>query len=302
MDGTSASKSIQTTYEPSAIDFASTSERSYVLSHEAATNATTNGNPDGCEQASLRLTSVDELLQVEHWKPAEPQFCKEIAAHYGQSKRNIQKWFVDLREIAPWLSEAELRLSNDRYTPFAVEILGDRYFAGSKKKWASVLAERFAERAESWNSVQSAPAIRTEVLPQEENQPHGGDRPDSYGGMASYQRSSALNTLLNSRPQIDETSTPEQNPLVLAIHQKVTAMTTTTASVRQQLAQVRQMTADTHEAIQSLEDLAVVERAQAKADRHYQLEKQVYTRRLEELGVEDVLGKPPIANAQPQSA
>jgi len=129
-----------------AIDFALPSERCCAPSHEDPANDATNENLDGCEQDTCRLTPSDESPKVKHWKPAEPQFCKEIAVHYGQSKRNIQKWFVDLREIAPWFSEVELRLSDDRYTPLAVELLGYRYFAGSKKKWESVLRERFADR------------------------------------------------------------------------------------------------------------------------------------------------------------
>ncbi len=152
MDRTLDAAGIQANYEPSAIDSASTPNHSYVPSHGPSTN--------GCEQDSL-LTAVDELLKIDHWKPAEPQFCKEIAAHYGQSKRTIQKWFVDLREIAPWFSEAELRLSDDRYFPLAVELLGDRYFTGSKRKWASVLAERFVDRVESRNSAQSSPPVQS---------------------------------------------------------------------------------------------------------------------------------------------
>lgn len=152
MDRSADPLDFQVSSSSDATDSASTSERSHVPSHEPSTN--------GCEQDSL-LTAVDELLKIDHWKPAEPQFCKEIAAHYGQSKRTIQKWFVDLREIAPWFSEAELRLSDDRYFPLAVELLGDRYFTGSKRKWASVLAERFTDRVKSWNSAQSSPPVQS---------------------------------------------------------------------------------------------------------------------------------------------
>ena len=174
MDRTSAAADIQSTYAPPAIDFAPTPERSCVPSHEAATNAAANENLDGYEQNTPRLAPVDELLKIEHWKPAEPQFCKEIAAHYGQSKRTIQKWFVDLQEIAPWFSEDELRLSDDRYTPLAVELLGHRYFTGSKKKWAAVLTDRVADWVESWNCAQPASVLRPDVLPREEEQSPNG--------------------------------------------------------------------------------------------------------------------------------
>ena len=176
MDRTFDATDVRASYSPSETVFTPISERFYVPSHEDATNVATNENLDGCEQKSPWLTPVDELLKINHWKPADPQFCKEIAAHYGQSKRNIQKWFVDLREIAPWFSEAELRLSDDRYTPLAVELLGHRYFTGYKKKWAAVLAERFADRAAASAPAAESPVIRPEVLPRENQQPFNGDR------------------------------------------------------------------------------------------------------------------------------
>ncbi len=148
-----------------------------------ATNDGAIEHLNGCESiqehepVKTPLTDADDLLTIKHWKPAEPQFCKEIAAHYQQGKRTIQKWFVDLREIAPWFDEAELRLNDDRYTPLAIELLGDRYFAGSKKKWEQGLVERFGDRVDSWNAAQSASAIHPEVLPREEEQTRKSDRP-----------------------------------------------------------------------------------------------------------------------------
>ncbi|NJO66118.1 MAG: hypothetical protein HC832_00365 [Leptolyngbyaceae cyanobacterium RM1_405_57] len=166
MDKTFDATDVQAACEPTTPDFTATGERSCVPLHKDAMTAAANKNLDGCEQDSTRLTPIDELLKVKHWKPAEPQFCKEIAAHYGQSKRTIQKWFVDLREIAPWFSEAELRLSDDRYTPLAVELLGHRYFTGSKKKWAAELAERFTDRVPAISTATTEPAaIRPDVLP-----------------------------------------------------------------------------------------------------------------------------------------
>ncbi len=107
-----------------------TRNRSCVPSTEADAIVAANENLDGCEQISSIL---------EHWKPTEPQLCGAIAAHYGQSKRTIQKWFVALRDLAPWLNQAALRLEDDRYSPLAVDLLGERYFAGSNK---NVLANR----------------------------------------------------------------------------------------------------------------------------------------------------------------
>lgn len=191
MDRSIEVPSFQASSNLSATDFVLSAERSYAPSHEAAANDATNENLDRCEQESSRLTPVDELLKVEHWKPSEPQYCKEIAAHYGQSKRNIQKWFVDLREIAPWFSELELRLSDDRYTPLAVELLGYRYFAGSKKKWESVLRELFADRVRFWNSTQSESAIRPEVLRREDQWSSTGSDRQSFSAASPVDRTAS---------------------------------------------------------------------------------------------------------------
>lgn len=146
------------------------------------TNVAPLKKQDGCDSVSpcelLELPpSADDTFKIEHWQPAEPQFCKGIAAHYGQSKRTIQKWFVDLREIAPWFSESELRLEDDRYTPLAVDLLGERYFAGSKKKWAQTLLERFADQIKSWTAAQSHSALHPDVLPPQDapTQTNGAD-------------------------------------------------------------------------------------------------------------------------------
>ncbi|MBD2123271.1 hypothetical protein [Trichocoleus sp. FACHB-262] len=170
MDRTYDTSAVQVTYESPEIDFSLVSKRSENPSHDPATNENSDGCEQGFEKPELskpRSSNSDELLDIEHWKPTESQFCKAIAEHYQQGKRTIQKWFVDLREIAPWLAESELRLSDDRYTPLAVELLGDRYFAGSKKKWAQVLTERFGDRAAANTPSPEAPAIRPEVLPRE---------------------------------------------------------------------------------------------------------------------------------------
>ncbi|NJR50647.1 MAG: hypothetical protein HC780_14825 [Leptolyngbyaceae cyanobacterium CSU_1_3] len=212
MDRTFAATDVQATYEPTATNFTPMSDRSYVPLHEDATNTATNENLDGCEPTSPRLTPVNELLKIDHWKPAEPQFCKEIAAHYGQSKRNIQKWFVDLREIAPWFSEAELRLSDDRYSPLAVDLLGHRYFTGSKKKWASVLAEQFTDRDAAASAPASEPpAIHPDVLPPEKepscNSISGGGNATRPGGMVLHIGSSlALPAIPGVIPPGDDTA------------------------------------------------------------------------------------------------
>lgn len=147
---------LQPACEPPAIDYATALNRAYAqipaLPAKPANDAA-NDIANGCEPV--------EALKIEHWKPSEPQYCKAIADHYGLSKRSIQKWFVELQQLAPWLDQIELRLDDDRYTPLAIELLGDRYFAGSAKKWAQILAGRFADRL----SANAAPTIQPDVLP-----------------------------------------------------------------------------------------------------------------------------------------
>ena len=222
------------------------------------------------------------------WEPIKPQFTKAIADYYSVSRKTVQEWFQKIKEACPWFSEADLKLPDDRYTPVTISLMGRYRTSGLPFK---------AWKAQNWEeNSELVAAFQASQPSQQSNSAPNGDRSGSNGGLVPYQRSGALDALLNARPQLSKTNAPDQNPLVLAIQQKVAAMTTTTVTVRQQLDQVRQMTADTQEAIQALEDLEVVERAQAKADRHYQLEKQVYARRLETLGVEDVLGKSPAAS------
>ncbi|MCU0548679.1 MAG: hypothetical protein MUC48_04960 [Leptolyngbya sp. Prado105] len=148
------------------VDPAIDQKASYVPSDGASTTVAANEVLNGREQDGSHTVPPADLREIDHWKPAEPQFCKDIAFYYGQSKRTIQKWFVDLREIAPWLKESELRLSDDRYSLLAVDLLGERYFAGSKKKWAEILTVRFVDRVEASQS----PPILPDVLPPQQKE------------------------------------------------------------------------------------------------------------------------------------
>lgn len=286
-----------------AIDFALPSEPSYVPSCEAAANGTANEECDGCEQDSPRLTPVDELLKIDHWKPAEPQFCKEIAAHYGQSKRNIQKWFVDLREIAPWFSEPELRLSDDRYTPLAVELLGHRYFAGSKKKWESVLRELFADRASTPQSRNDIPLSPTEVMPPNNQHSERGDR---SGGMVLHTGSSL------ALPAIPGIVAPGNDTAYLSqIQQRMQEFETlqqeAIAQMQEQFHQAQALNTQYQEAI-SLSDELLLKEFQLKGVQlgytALQLKQQAFkaTVQAAEAGSLPVPGKPQDEGAQSQSA
>lgn len=176
---------LQPACEPPATDYATALSRAYAQisplpmngANDAANDISVASVQAGneCESTSARLTPVDALLAIDHWKPAEAQYCKAIADHYQVGKRSIQKWFVELlklvQDIAPSVGEADLRQA-DRYTPLAVELLGHRYFAGSSKKWAIVLAEQYSDRLQALPSVNpqptpaapEAPAIEPEMM------------------------------------------------------------------------------------------------------------------------------------------
>ncbi|MBD2088332.1 hypothetical protein H6F67_00380 [Microcoleus sp. FACHB-1515] len=172
---------LQPACEPS-IDYATALNRAYAQTPELPANGAANDvsvasvqTSEECEPNTPRLTSVDELLSIAHWKPAEAQYCKAIADHYQVGKRSVQKWFVDLiklvQDIAPGVAETDLRQA-DRYTLLAVELLGHRYFTGSSKKWAIVLAEEYRDRLQALPSAQTAtlesPAIEPETTPEPE--------------------------------------------------------------------------------------------------------------------------------------
>jgi len=286
-----------------AIDFALPSEGSYAPSCEAATNGATNEEFDGCEQNIPRLTPVDELLKVEHWKPAEPQFCKEIAAHYGQSKRTIQKWFVDLREIAPWFSDTDLRLSDDRYTPLAVELLGHRYFAGSKRKWELVLLELFADLASTQNRdvVSLSP---TEIMPPDIQLPaSGSDRP---GAMTLHTGSSF------ELPTIPGIVSPGDDVAYLTqIQQRMSQFEAlqqqAISQMQEQFQQAQALNAQYQEAI-SLSDQLLLQEFQLKGVQlgysALQLKQAAFKATIQaaEAGSLPMPGKPPVKNGPSQSA
>ncbi|MBE9182459.1 hypothetical protein IQ268_28320 [Oculatella sp. LEGE 06141] len=301
MDRTFDATDVQAIYEPAATNFTPMSDRSYVPSHEDAAN----GKSDGCEQAIPPLTPVDELLKIDHWKPTEPQFCKEIVAHYPMGKRTIQKWFIELREIAPWFSESELRLSDDRYTPLAVELLGHRYFAGSKKKWESVLQELFADRVETWNSAQSTPAVRPEVLPREDQHPSDGNG-DCPSGLTLHIGSSL------AVPAIPGIVTPADDTAYLTqVQQRMSEFEAlqqkAIAQMQEQYQQVQALNAQYQEAT-SLGDQLLLQEFQLKGIQlgytALQLKQQAFkaTVQAAEAGTLPVPGKPDAEDGQPQSA
>jgi len=291
------------------IDPATLKNGSYVPSHESTRNDVAIEILDGCEPTQERepvktlLIDIDDLLTIEHWKPAEPQFCKEIAAHYQQGKRTIQKWFVDLREIAYWLDESELRLSDDRYTPLAIELLGDRYFAGSKKKWEKVLSDRFVDRlaAASTPASPEVPLSPTKVLP------HNSEPTDQrLSGLSLHFGSSlALPAIPGIVPIGNDTAYLTQTQQKLeqfeALQQQVIAQ------MQQQYDQAQTLNAQYQEAT-SLSDQLLLQEFQLRGVQlgytALQLKQQAFksTVQAAESGTLAVPGKPQPESAQPQPA
>lgn len=291
------------------IDPATLQNRTYAPSHESVTHDGAIEILDGCEPTQERepvkalLTDIDDLLTIEHWKPSEPQFCKDIAAHYQQGKRTIQKWFVDLREIAPWLDEAELRLSDDRYTPLAIELLGDRYFAGSKKKWEKILTDRFADRlaAVSTPDPSQTPLSPTEVLPQ--NSEPTGQR---LNGLSLHIGSSL------TLPSISSIVTPGNDTAYLAqtqqkLEQFEALQQQVLAQMQQQYDQAQSLNAQYQEAT-SLSDQLLLQEFQLRGVQlgytALQLKQQAFksTVQAAEAGTLPVPGKPHLESTQPQPA
>lgn len=256
---------------PNRIDPTIAQNRSDPHSKPSDTTVVPLKKQDGCDSVSpcelpqLPPSDADDSSKIEHWKPTESQFCKEIAAHYGQSKRTIQKWFVDLREIAPWLSESELRLEDDRYTPLAVELLGHRYFTGSKKKWAQTLLDRFADQIESWTAAQANPALHPDVLPPQ-NPPAAMD-----GAYDPFQRDRGMILHFGSDPNLP--SIPGLVPItgdaayLTQMQQRLQAFEQlqqqAIAQMQTQYQQAQALNAQYHEAI-SLSDQLLLQEFQLK--------------------------------------
>lgn len=288
--------------------------RSYAPADASVTTAAANENLDGCESieacnlSEALPTHGDDSLKLEHWKPAEPQYCKEIAAYYQQSKRTIQKWFIDLKEIAPWFDEQELRLSDDRYTPLAVKLLGDRYFAGSKKKWAQVLAERFVDRIKAWRLAQSSPAIRPDILPPQNEVPGMGEACESpncdRGMVLHFGSNPALPAIPGIVPDGNDAAYLTEMQQRLQSFEQLQQQAI--AQMQIQYEQAQRLNAQYHEAT-SLSDQLLLQEFQLKGVQlgyaALQLKQQAFKATVQsaEAGTLAVPGKPQPEPAQPQS-
>jgi len=86
MDKSLEAGELQLACESSAINYAIALTDAYARIPALPAKPTTvaaNDVVDGCEPFAA--------VQIEHWRPIEPQYCKAIADHYQVGKRSIQK-------------------------------------------------------------------------------------------------------------------------------------------------------------------------------------------------------------------
>jgi len=117
-----------------------------VLSEATATSPTTS-----CEG------STNTHLPL--WLPSEPQFTKAIAQYYGVSRKAVQQWFQKVKTVCPWLTEADLKAPDGRYTPLCIELMGDYRLSGLPlEAWKLAVWERNSEHVERYFAAQSPPS------------------------------------------------------------------------------------------------------------------------------------------------
>lgn len=281
------------------IDLATLPHRSYDHSPVPTPNDAANENLGGCESVQPDLTDVDDLLAIAIWQPAEPQYCRAICAYYGVKPRTVQKWFTKIVEACPWFAESELRLSDDRYTPLCIELMGDYRASGLiARKWGMKMAERFADRAVATSSASEPPALRPEVMPSSE-----GDRPLKFplhlGSSLTLPSIASIVSSGNDTAYLMQTQQRLQQ--FEALQQQVIAQ------MQQQHEQAQALNAQYQEAT-SLSDQLLLQEFQLKGVQlgytALQLKQQAFKATIQsvEAGTLAVPGKPPTGNEPLPSA
>lgn len=133
------------------------------------------------------------------------------------------------------------------------------------------------------------PLSQTEVLPRDgEPQSKTSDRPDEVVG---YERSVTLDRLINGRLAPQAPQSPEQNSVFLQVQERLNRLQQQREQTRNQIQHTAQSHMDTATALEVMEDIELIERVRAKAQRHFQLEQDVYREELDLLKTQTVLGK-----------
>ena len=99
-----------------------------------------------------------------------------------------------------------------------------------------------------------------------------------------YQSPGILSNLpVSSLPSHYSYQSPDENPLVLALQQRVESMQQRNEAALTELQDFNQSRVDTQQAVQTFDDLQAVEAGMAEADRFFWLKEQAKKRRLEQL-------------------
>jgi hypothetical protein len=103
------------------------------------------------------------------WEPTEPQFTKAIASYYSVSRKTVQEWFQKIKEACPWFPESDLKLTDDRYTPMSIHLMGRYRTSGLPfKAWKAQIWEENAELVAAFQASQQS---------QQANSSSNADRP-----------------------------------------------------------------------------------------------------------------------------
>lgn len=240
--------------------------------------------------------------------------AKELADEYGVSDRTVNTWFKVVAAAYCWIDLETLKTGKSaktRYTPLFQTLLAD-YRADaanrSDQDWiAAVHAANpdklpAAPAAPKSASGEDVPLSQTEVLPRDgelqsktsdrdsamRSRAAASDRPDEVVG---YERSVTLDRLINGRLAPQAPQSPEQNSVFLQVQERLNRLQQQREQTRNQIQHTAQSHMDTATALEVMEDIELIERVRAKAQRHFQLEQDVYREELDLLKTQTVLGK-----------
>ncbi len=222
-----------------------------------------------------------------------PKSAKEIGDLYKKTDKTVQNWFS--RAICPaycWLQPTDLQVGSSnqlRYTPLCQQLIADYRASG-------LSADQWIAHIHAANPDRVAAAAPPAPTPEHEEKV-----PLSDTEIVPYNRSQQIDQYLSSRPiPLAVAPNPNENPVLLALQERLKQLAASSQQAQGQISQLQVAQADTMQVIDTLEDLEVVAKARAKAERHYSLEQQIYREHLDAMKAETVVGKPP-ASAQSSS-
>lgn len=224
--------------------------------------------------------------------------AREIGTEFGVSDRAIQNAIKTVFAAYPWLDLKQLKIGSSnktRYTPLCQNLLSQfRASDLSAEDWINSVwnahPEEFARYSQGSTQATDTPLSQTEVLPRLDAPPADATGNRS-SGVVPYERSTALTQLMNGRLAPKVPQSPEQNTVFLQVQEKLNRLQQQREHTRSQIQHTAQSHSDTAEALEVLEDIELIERVRAKAQRHFQLEQDIYREELDLLKTQTVLGK-----------